>query len=167
MDTSACWNVRQGWQHTKAPSATRVTTASTSFVLSSSEIKDTNPHHGGSREHENESTARGSTRRRSRNDTASRARGSNRHPARERSKTALCDRLWTTNRDKSGTRSGPVGCWNPRETLRDWRSEHRVFIGELARSPLSVWCSASFPSWTSWVRVPSPALSVTARRSVS
>jgi hypothetical protein len=59
---------------------------------------------------------------------------------------------------RPGPVAGPVACRNLQEVLSERRTEHRVLRGELARSPLSACLSASFPSWTSWVRVPSPAL---------
>jgi len=53
---------------------------------------------------------------------------------------------------------GPVRRRNGREMPDHSRIEHRVPRGELACTPLRTCFSASFPSWTSWVRVPSPAL---------
>ena len=57
-----------------------------------------------------------------------------------------------------GPIAGPIRCGNPSEMLRAQPTGHRVPRGELARSALTPCFSASFPSWTSWVRVRSPAL---------
>ena len=67
-------------------------------------------------------------------------------------------RTWSSSACGSGTRLGPVRQQNPHEMLGGRRTEHRVFRGELAPTLLTPCSSAFFPSWTSWVRVPSPAL---------
>ena len=58
----------------------------------------------------------------------------------------------------SGPVPGPVRCRKHRQMLGAKGAPHQFFRGELARTSLSACFSASFPSWTSPVRVRSPAL---------
>jgi hypothetical protein len=75
--------------------------------------------------------------------------------------------MWLpTGRDThriAGPIPGPIREQNWRECVSGRRTEHRVLRGELARTALTPCFSSSFPSWTSRVRVPSPALYLSKR----